>query len=178
MPANVFEWSGWQGHYRRTRRWLDRLLEVANDWDAYSMDEQIDFVLVFFQNCYHLRDYLLREQAVERRALDELMRRSRPLRICRDLANGSKHRMITSASVDSSPWIVRTLNFGGTSRLTLKADPELLDLVSVAASCLAEWDEFLARRGLDPAALSAPAQALVDAFNARLTPLAVSTEEI
>lgn len=178
MPANVFEWRGWQGHYRRTRRWLDRLLEVANEWDAYSMDEQIDFVLVFFQNCYHLRDYLLREQAAEQRALDEMIRRSRPLRICRDIANGSKHRIITSASVDSSPWIMRTLNFSGTPRLTLKADPELVDLVGVATSCLDEWDGFLAQHGLDPRALSGPGQALVDALDARSTPLAVSAEEV
>jgi hypothetical protein len=134
MPANAFEWAGWQGQYRRMRRWYDRLLNVANDWDSHSFDEQIDFALVFFHNAYHLRDYLLKENAVAQRPLDDLMHESPALRISRDLANGSKHREISRPSVDASPWIVRTLNFGPQQRLTLKADPDLLDLVNVAGA--------------------------------------------
>lgn len=178
MPPNIFEWSGWQGHYGRTRRWFERLLQVANQWDSHTMDEQIDYALAFFQSAYHLRDYLLREGVVDQAALDELMRRSRPLRICRDLANGGKHRVISSASIDPSPWILRSLNFGPTPRLTLKADPELADLVSVAASCLDEWDSFLSGHGLDPTTLSSSAQALVDALEARSAPLPVSTKDV
>lgn len=169
MPANVFEWDGWQGQYGRMRRWFDRLLIVANDWDSHGFDEQVDYALVFFHNSYHLRDYLLREGVVPQQALDELMHTSRPLRICRDLTNGSKHRLVTSPSEDASPWVHRTLNFGPEPRLTLKADPELLDLVSVAASCLETWDRFLDQHGLDSSSVSPARQALFDALRTGAT---------
>lgn len=164
VPANVFEWDGWQGQLRRARRWLDRLLVVANDWDSYSLDEQIDFALVYFQNVYHLRDYLLREEVVTQKALEDLMSQAGPLRIARDIANGSKHRVISKPSVDSSPWIFRSLNFGGTLRLTLKADPDLLDLVVVACACVDAWLDFLQQQGLDPASVSPARAALYEAL--------------
>lgn len=164
MPANVFEWDGWQGQYRRARRWLERFLAVANEWDSHTLDDQIDFALAFFQNAYHLRDYLLREGAVSQKSLDDLMEQTRDLRIARDLTNGSKHRLVTKPSVDASPWIHRSLNFGGTPRLTLKADPELLDLVSVACACLAAWDGFLRAEGLDSNSVSPARAALIEAL--------------
>lgn len=170
MPANVFEWDGWQGQYRRMRRWFDRLARVANDWDRYSMDEQIDYVLVFFQTAYHLRDYLLAEAVVGQRALDELMQGSQSLRAARDLANGSKHRVITRPSRDAAPWISRTLNFSAEPRLTLKVDPRQEDLLAVAAACLGDWDSFLGRHSLDPQSFSPHAQALRDALAARHFP--------
>lgn len=170
MPANVFEWDGWQGQYRRSRRWLERLLSVANDWDAYGLDEQIDFALVYFQTTYHLRDYLLREGVVAQEALDGLMSRSAPLRVARDLTNGSKHRVVSKPSVDPSPWIHRSLNFGGGPRLTLKAGDDLLDLVVVASACADAWEAFLRSEGLDPATVSPARQALTDALRARSEP--------
>ena len=170
MPADVFEWDGWQGQYRRMGRWFDRLKEVANDWDSYSFDEQIDFALVFFHTAYHLRDYILRERAVAQQAVEALMKSSRPLQVARDLANGSKHRVLDRPSLDAHPWISRTLNFGPEPRLTLKVDPKQEDLVSVAAACVRDWDRFLAQHGLDSESLSRPARALVDALTARREP--------
>jgi hypothetical protein len=160
----VFEWDGWQGQFARARRWLDRLLAVANDWEAHDLDEQIDFALVFFQNVYHVRDYLLREGVVAQKSLDDLMGQAEVLRIARDLANGSKHRLVTSPSVDSSPWIHRSLNFGGTPRLTLKAGSELFDLVTVACACLDAWHAFLQSEGLDSASLSPARKAMAEAL--------------
>lgn len=166
MPANVFEWDGWQGQLARAHRWHDRFLEVANKWNSHSLDEQIDFALVFFQNAYQVRDYLQYEQVVPQHSLDELMSRSFALRIARDLTNGSKHRSISRPSVDPSPWILRTLNFGRDPRLTLKAGSELLDLESVARDCLNTWQIFLDQQVLDPGSMSPARQALFDALRA------------
>jgi hypothetical protein len=163
VPANVFEWDGWQGQFCRARRWLDHLIVVANDWETYSLDEQIDFALAFFQNVYYLRDYLLREEVVAQKALDELMIQTTALRIARDLTNGSKHRFVTRPSVDASPWILRSLNFDRTPRLTLKAGAELLDLVAVACACLDAWRAFFREHRLEPASLSPARSALVEA---------------
>ena len=164
MPANVFEWDGWQGQFCRASRWLERLLVVANDWGQYSLDEQIDFALVFFQNVYHLRDYLKLEDAIAQKSLEDLIRRTAVLGYARDLANGSKHRVITRPSVDPSPWIIRTLNFGGSPRLTLKVGSEQLDLVSVACAGLEAWRTFLRQQGLDPASVSPARNAMAEAL--------------
>ncbi len=163
MPANVFEWDGWQGQFSRARRWLARFLVVANNWDEHSLDEQIDFALVFFQNVYHVRDYLLRERVVTQASLDDLMHRTEVLRIARDLANGSKHRQIATPSVDSSPWINRSPN-DGTPRLTLKAGAKLRDLVVVASECLDAWAAFFGENGLDPTSPSPARTAMTDAL--------------
>lgn len=160
----MFEWDGWQGQFSRTRRWLDRLFTVANDWEAHGLDEQIDFALVFFQNVYHVRDYLLQEGVVTQKSLDELMANTEVLRIARDLANGSKHRKVTMPSIDSAPWIHRSLNFGGTPRLTLKAGSNLFDLVTVAGGCLDAWHTFFRRHDLDPASVSPARMALAEAL--------------
>lgn len=80
-----FEFDGWQGHYRRTHRWLVRLHSIANKPD-FPMDDQIDYALVFFQAAYHLRDYLSHEGIVAKSELDELMANTPALRSCRDLS--------------------------------------------------------------------------------------------
>ncbi len=149
-----FALDGWQGHLLRTRRWFDRLLGAANNWERFDMDEQIDFALAFFQSAYHLRDYLLRDQAVTRQDLDSLFASTQPLRVCRDLCNGSKHRDVTSPSVDPEPWILRQYVPPDGARLVVKAG-ELFDLVFLADSCMGAWDAFLRDRGLDPAGLRA-----------------------
>lgn len=161
---DVFEWDGWQGQYRRAQRWFDRFLVVANDWDSHGLDEQIDYALVFFQNIYHLRDYLQKEEAVTQKSLDDLMSKTNALQVARDLANGSKHRFLTKPSVDASPWIIRTLGFDGKPRLTLKAGADLSDLVSVAGACVRAWAAFFRSEGLDPTSVSPAKQALVDAL--------------
>lgn len=144
-----FALDGWQGHYRRTRRWFDRLIAVANNWDEFDMDEQIDFALVFFQSAYHLRDYLARDGAATKVELDELMASSRALRVCRDLCLGAKHREIDRPSVDPEPWIMREYRSATDWPLRVKAG-ELYDLIDLARDCMIAWDSFLDPRGLDP----------------------------
>ncbi|MGH3449502.1 MAG: hypothetical protein ACRDQW_02020 [Haloechinothrix sp.] len=104
-----FEFDGWQGHYRRTCRWYERLLRIADEWPRADMDEQIDYALAFFQSAYHLRDYLFREGVVSKEDLDQLMASTPSLRVCRDLCLGARHRKIERPSVDAEPWIMRRL---------------------------------------------------------------------
>lgn len=159
-----FEFDGWQGHYRRTRRWLDRLYAVANKPD-FPIDDQIDYALVFFQAAYHLREYLSCEDIVTKGELDELMANTPALRSCRDLCLGAKHRRIKSPSVDPTPWIVREYSPTPEApqgwRLVVKVG-ELLDLVALAANCMQAWDRFLATHNLDPWSPS-PLAAKIDA---------------
>jgi hypothetical protein len=157
-----FAFDGWQGHYRRTNRWFERLVAVANNWAEYSLDEQVDFALVFFQGAYHLRDYLEREGAASKVELDQLMTSTPALRGCRDLCIGAKHREIDRPSVDSQPWILREYRGTDDWRLVVKVGDKF-DLVSLASDCMRAWDGFLAANGLDTEGLSEPAAALMAA---------------
>lgn len=157
-----FAFDGWQGQYRRTRRWFDRLVSVSTGLGRLPMDEQIDFALVFFQNAYHVRDYLQQEGAASKAQLDQLMSSTLVLRVCRDLANGAKHRKINNASVDSEPWILREYR-PPEWVLVVKAG-EKFDLLSLANDCLRAWDDFLAGHNLDPESLSVPQTRLGEAL--------------
>jgi hypothetical protein len=164
-----FEFDGWQGHYRRIRRWLDRLCAIANR-PEYSMDEQIDYALVFFQASYHLRDYLLADNSVTKKEVDALMASSPALRVCRDICLGAKHRQIHSPSIDSEPWIIREYSPGSGWpagwHLIVKAG-EMYDLVSLANECMGSWDSFLREHKLNPSALSPLASKLAIALRDR-----------
>jgi hypothetical protein len=151
-----FEFDSWQVHYRRTRRWLIgcALLPIGPE---YSMDEQIDYVLTFFQATYHLRDYLLAEQVVTKKQVDDLMANTSALRVCRDICLGAKHRKINHPSVDSEPWIIREYSPGmgwpADWHLIVKAG-EIYDLISLAHECIRAWDSFLIEHELDPSGIS------------------------
>ncbi len=151
-----FEFDGWQGHYRRMARWLNRLFAVANKSEP-TMDEQIDYALAYFQAAYHLRDYLAAEGVVSKSQLDELMAATPALRVCRDLCIGAKHRKINSPSVDPMPSILRVYSPGGEWpedwHLIIKAG-EIFDLVTLATECMTAWNAFLTRYNLDPHGLS------------------------
>jgi hypothetical protein len=49
----------------------------------------------FFQNCYHLRDWLLCENAMPQHEIEQLFKNNAELRICGDLCNATKHLALT-----------------------------------------------------------------------------------
>jgi hypothetical protein len=46
--------EGWHGQYARMLRWQTRVVTAANA-DRPSPDE-LDFLLAFFESCFHLRE--------------------------------------------------------------------------------------------------------------------------
>jgi hypothetical protein len=76
---------------------VDRLLRII---DAPDQQAQIgglvfeDILIFAFQNMWHLRDWALNDPqfgALDRRALRDEIETNAYLRVCADLANGSKH---------------------------------------------------------------------------------------
>jgi hypothetical protein len=150
QPREV-EWSwerspGWRGQLARTKRWRRRLLSLKGSSD---IDTTFDFVLAFFINCYHVRDWLERS-GVASDKLDALFRDSIPLRICADIANIAKHHDLTHP-----PRMTRQLSlareyedpgngwFGDDGALRVLSDGDKYDVLDLAAACEAEWDRFV-----------------------------------
>jgi len=132
--------GGWQGQLARVQRWHWRLVEA----DVSGSADLEDFAFAFFENCYHLREWIENTSATSTADLDSLFARSRVLRLCRDLCNGTKHLTITRASVDAGFSIGREYDPSRPSeyRLFIIADDKY-DLMELAHECLRQWEEFL-----------------------------------
>ena len=134
--------DGWRGQLERVHRWHDRMTHSAK---IGSRDLE-DFAFVFFQNCYHLREWLLKTSIFPRSDVAELFSQTKELRLCRDICNGTKHLTIKHPSIDADFSIGREYDPWSVSRyrLFLIADDKY-DILELAARCVKILDEFCGR---------------------------------
>jgi hypothetical protein len=74
----------------RVRRFLDRVESHAPCRDVDYADD----VWAFFQNCWHLRDWLTMDKLIPKQILDAIhheIKQSMLLTLCEGMANGTKH---------------------------------------------------------------------------------------
>ena len=155
--------AGWRGQYDRVLRWHSRVTSLGSRDDAtISPTTAFDYLYAFFQNCYHLRDWLENDGAISDRRLQSFMTGNVELAVCRDIANGTKHFRIQSPSIDSTPAIVREYHpvgwpgkRPGTSESYAviledrRSKVELLfDLQDLANRCVSSWRGLLQAEGL------------------------------
>lgn len=85
--------------YRRVKRWLSRL-EVRNELPLVSnedKDEYQDILLAFFQNCWHLKDWIRNDVGVPEGIRDSIegdIKAYENIMICADMANATKHLVL------------------------------------------------------------------------------------
>jgi hypothetical protein len=113
-----------------------------------------DFVLAFFTACYHLRDWLLRDEPSVQADIDRLFADSKALRLSADIANIAKHFDLTRP-----PRAGRQLSFarehvpggmgwfGRDGRLVVLSDGEKIDVLHLATEAEQAWTAFLRERG-------------------------------
>ena len=94
--------------FARMKRWPVRFEEITNGKEhLQSTDFYQDEVYAFFQNCWHLRDWIINSGIIEKVIVDKFFHEDSDMKICRDLANGSKHLTINSPSIDADMKIER-----------------------------------------------------------------------
>jgi len=127
------------------RRWHHRLLEARSPEDAE------DYLYAFFQNCYHLRDWISAEGGP---SLDQLFESSDELRLCRDVCNMTKHLQLTrQPATGAEPSLAREYAgqgqgwFDDDSTLVVLSRGTKWDARELAGRCLAVWEEFLRSEG-------------------------------
>jgi hypothetical protein len=138
--------NGWGGQLARVSRWLDRLMKANSPEDAE------DFLYAFFQNAHHLRDWSPGGRT--KSEVDSFLDVHLATRICRDVANLTKHRELARhPAQDYEPSILR--EYVGKSRGWFEDDTRLvvitnhqgngivLDAREVARECLRLWCNFL-----------------------------------
>jgi hypothetical protein len=138
---------GWHDQFERMLRWHERLRD----------DRSLDFLLVFFLNCYALRDWLVKAGAFDETELDSIVRESLVMRLCRNLCNRSKHLILSTTSIDSDFFISR--EYRGERRSSVlvvhawDANTQrdvAAELVELPVACIEFWNTTLKSKGLLP----------------------------
>ena len=147
--------------FERVKRYLVKMNEIysgifsSTGHDKYQYD---DDVISFFIHCYHVRDWIihLNKVGITAKQVDNYINQHLALRVCADLANGSKHcRLtrnlrttdqphITYKEHQTSTWL--TGNGGGEvmeSKYSIVADEKLQDALELATECVNLWSEFI-----------------------------------
>lgn len=143
--------SAYKEQLQRTRRYLQRIEQHDRPEDQYGDD-----MWSFFQNCWHLKDWIkndLEISAAQRDGVENKVSHSAALMICADLANARKHFKLNKPRVGASH---SHKNFvitpGEPSRIeyliNTGAGPKV-DGLGLAHNCLAEWERILRELGLD-----------------------------
>jgi hypothetical protein len=158
--------SGWREQYDRMLRSYRLLTAVAAGREWASSDEARDVLIHFFQDAYHLKDWINNDpQATTRTGVEQLVDASQPLSLCRDLCNGAKNPKLdptrrpragdSPATFTGQSVAVRPATIGS----GLPPDPALhswvvssggvlYDAVALAGDVVNEWEQWLEGEGL------------------------------
>jgi hypothetical protein len=148
----------WKAQWARVRRWHQRVERIREkalmaELDAFDLDE----VIAYLQNCYHLRDWLEASRPALKVQLDAFFQKHFELGACRDVCNGFKHKAVKRPSHDPDFNLYREYDHlledaePGRSPVVYRiafADGVGLrkfDLFEFTNTCLALWRDFVAR---------------------------------
>lgn len=83
---------------------LNRALKKIENNRNRQLDEYEDDIWSFFQNCWHLKDWIKNDDTVHekhRKSVEKDLKKIDSILMCADLANRSKHLKLTSSRVDA-----------------------------------------------------------------------------
>lgn len=154
MPA-------YREQFDRTMRWYHRFAAI-NQGRPHQMtsDHYIDDIYSFFQNCYHLKDWIKHDSKVATSVQQEVetyINSNRPLRLCADICNSLKHLRLTSNRSGEGPAFGQkqyalTLQPGMPPEISLRyavdTTPGAMDAFELATECVQAWEAFLSAKGL------------------------------
>jgi hypothetical protein len=150
--------QGWKFQWGRVGR---RLKDVETVYAGVpgGTDAAIDTVLSFFEVTHHLKDWLVNDlhSGVDKNAVLEQINGSPVLRLCADLANGSKHLKLKSSQTDDYSTAITSNDaavFVGTGtasyRFRITSDAKEYDVLEIARDAVRAWSGFLSERGMIP----------------------------
>ncbi len=137
--------GGWRTQLDRVRRWYCRASA------AQAEDDRYDFLYAFFENAFHLRDWLKDTGASSEEDLERLFVESVDMRLCRDLANSHKHYSLRNPSQPAPPTEAQEYapacgNIDRDVSLVILSDGVKHDACELAARILRTWEQFVDSR--------------------------------
>jgi hypothetical protein len=150
-----FAQESWRGQLARVERWYQRATKALYDADP----DAADFLYAFFQNAYHLQDWLRNSGAASRADL-KVVTDSPALKLCRDVCNGSKHFALDERQMSDHiglmrEYVVRGLSDGrvaGSRPRLLVFEPRggggdvvVCEIDELMRDCIVAWRDFCAK---------------------------------
>ena len=134
--------GGWPAQFERVQRWYRRASMTTDPTD------RIDFLYAFFENAFHLRDWLQDTGGATATDLQAFFDAHEDMRLCRDLANSHKHYSISHPSQPIPPSEAReyspgTGNLGTDVSLVILSDGKQHNPFELAGRVLRLWEGFI-----------------------------------
>jgi hypothetical protein len=129
-------------------RWQERTTQALSGGDG---DTSYDFLYAFFQNCYHLTDWLISTGEATRPEIDAFVKGSMEMQLCKSVCNATKHLHLNRPHLDVEPMIAREWD------PWTKAPKELalyghgtgdrIPISELMQKCVLAWEGFLRTKG-------------------------------
>ena len=157
FPPSSHDYDGWLTQYRRTARWYAKLKQFQQTAVETELSaEAEDCIYAFFQNCFHLKEWVAKSGAATQRELDLFTSNHQELQICRDICNGTKHMSIKQPSVDANFSTYREYDYlygegkPGATTFRILIGGKKHDIFDLADRCMKLWNNFLGDKNLLP----------------------------
>jgi hypothetical protein len=156
----------YQQQLARVRRSLARVENMSInsklELPPERQTEYEDMLFAFFQNCWHLKDWIRNDAAAPRTLagpIEQLCSQCQSLMLCADVANGTKHLNLTSPRVGGKvvPEIMVRLTDSfvtgestGQVRYVYKIEDDTgnsFDALTVARQALRDWETLITTNG-------------------------------
>ncbi len=148
--------------FDRVKRWHVRFQAINDGTQAVSpSNDRVDDIYAFFQNCYHLKDWIKHDPSVPapvRKVVEAHVNSERSLKLCADLCNALKHlsRDKSDRSKENPDFgkkvIKMELGPGFTTTAGLNYEIETdngpIDAFVLATQCVSAWETFLSQHKL------------------------------
>jgi hypothetical protein len=151
----------WMAQAFRVKRWYDRVLSIKSKSETERLTEyDFDTIIAFFQNCYHLRDWLESTRVELKDDIERLFKDNFEMSACRDICHGFKHKNLKTPSLDADFNLYRAYD-PFTAEANPEKNPEVYNIAfadgddirkfnvfDLADKCVELWIDFLQNHGL------------------------------
>jgi hypothetical protein len=148
--------NNWTDQQARMERWYTEF-KTFNDGFIHENPDYyhcLDVVYAFFQNCYHLKDWLKNDKKVTipNEVIEEFINHNDCLRICADICNASKHFEVTSkrydknTKLDPTTYTIAITEKGRINKMVYNVytgNGGKIDAFQLATNCLKAWEKFI-----------------------------------
>ncbi len=158
--SNGSRGGGFLEQYERTLRWFEQFKRISEGQEhTQNSDHYEDIMRAFFENCYHLKDWIKNDpqSKIPPQDIEDFINNTPSMRICADIANSQKHLRLSPgrerSQEDPTPGPRHfTLSLGGGPpygqvSYTISTLSGPLDAFHLARECVDAWKAFLGQHG-------------------------------
>jgi len=150
-----------QEQFARMKRWYERIKKIdqgePHDLSYINLppDYYYDEVYAFFQNCYHLKDWIKNDDTVKllKEDVEDFIKRHECMCLCADICNSTKHLNLTrppkSGQVPEFKRRELSLRLEGgpepiiNDKFFIETKTGTVNAFELASECVRKWGEFI-----------------------------------